>query len=163
MSHLIGDKLYESASIGKAEGIIEDLKTEVEFPDVRQLVNAGHLGLDDVLRMRKRSVKFRSWLQNEAGRDRNAIIAYHNEVAKELGILSAGRSALSIFGVLGGGALGAVVGNAVGGAVGGALGGAVGAGAQYLSDVASAFGGGWKPIVFGDWLRNRIEQIVDKS
>src|SRR5690606_25376929 len=82
MATLVGDKLYESqVKALKTENLIHQLNTEVEFPDIRRLVNQRKIGLDSILEIRKKSRKFREWLQQENDRDRNAIIAYHNEVA----------------------------------------------------------------------------------
>ena len=158
---LVGDKLYESTEkVAKAGGLIEELKAKVEFPDVRALVNDGKLGLADVLRIRKKAQRFRTWLQQEPERDRDALIAYHNEVARELGIVTAARKALSIFGAIGGGAAGALLGTAVAGPAGAALGGGAGSAIGYLADVVAKLGADWKPVVFGNWLRARIEKLV---
>ena len=56
----------------------------------------------------------------ESDRDRDAIIAYHHEVAKESGIVKATRKALNLFGVIGGGALGGALGNVMSGIEGAA-------------------------------------------
>jgi len=160
---LVGDKLYESGiKLDKNKSIIEELKVKVEFPDIRCLVNEGIVGFDEIMRMRKKSVKFRKWLQYEGDRDRDAIIAYHNEVAKESGIKKLTRKTLSIFGVVGGSATGAAIGSVLSGPVGGAIGGAAGGSVGYVMDVASKLGSDWKPVVFGDWARNRIEKIIEK-
>ena len=162
ISVLVGDKLYESKErVAKSGSVIEELKLKVEFPNIRTLVNSGALGIDDVLKMRKKAKKFRRWLQQESERDRDAIIAYHNEVVQEMGILKAGRKALSIFGVLGGGAAGSVIGTSIAGPVGGAVGGAAGGAIGYLTDVCSRIGADWKPVVFGNWMRNRIEKHIE--
>lgn len=161
MSVLVGDKLYESTEkVSKSGDIIEELKEKVEFPDIRQLVNSGQLSLNDIIKIRKKSKKFRLWLQQENDRDRDAIIAYHNEVAHESGIIKAGRKALSIFGVIGGGATGSAIGATVAGPIGGAIGAAAGSSVGYLADVTSKIGTDWKPIVFGDWLGDRIKKVV---
>ena len=158
---LVGDKLFESAeTIAKTGAVIQDLKHRVEFPDVRSLVNQGDLKLADVLRIRKKARRFRDWLQSESDRDRDAIIAYHNEVAKELGITEGARMTLRIFGVLGGGAAGSAIGTAVGGPIGGAVGASAGSGTGYLADLAAKMGSNWRPLVFGEWLRKRIEKVV---
>ncbi len=70
------------------------------------------------------------------------------------------RKALNIFGVIGGGATGAYVGTLLGGPAGGALGGAAGGAVGYLADVTSKIGANWRPVIFGDWLRDRIEKVV---
>jgi len=161
MSKLVGDKLYESTQrISKSGKIIEDLKVEVEFPDIRNLVNSGKMNLDDLLKIRKKAKKFRTWLQQESDRDRNAIIAYHNEVARESGIKTGARKAMNIFGILGGGAVGSVTGSLIAGPVGGGLGGVAGGAVAYLADITSKIGANWRPVVFGEWLRKRIEDVV---
>jgi hypothetical protein len=157
MSSLVGDKLYESKErITKSGCIIEELKEEVEFPDIRGLVNANKLSLRDVLIIRKKAKKFRHWLQQENGRDRDALIAYHNEVAKEVGLIVGVRKALSIFGVIGGSFVGVAVSTQAGDAIGAVAGSAT----AYLADVSSKIGKDWKPVVFGNWLRTRIEKVV---
>jgi len=161
MSTLVGDKLYEAPQkVAKAGIVIEELKAQVEFPDIKQLVNDGSLNLEEILIIRKKAKKFRDWLQSEAERDRDTIIAYHNEVGKELRLISAGRSTLNMLGVLGSPALGSIIGATVSGSAGAALGGAVGSGAGYLLSLASKLGADWKPIVFGDWLSEHIKMLV---
>jgi hypothetical protein len=161
MSVLVGDKLYESKEkIAKSGGVIEELKEKVEFPDIRHLVNSGQINFADVIKIRNKSQKFRSWLQQENGRDRDAIIAYHNEVAKELGLLKGARKALQLFGIIGGGATGSAIGATMAGPSGGAIGGAVGSSLGYLADVSSKVGSEWKPVIFGDWMRDRIEKAI---
>ncbi len=161
MSLLVGDKLYESTEIiVKAGTLIEQLERTVNFPDIRGLVNSGSLKLVDILSIRKKAQKFREWLQHESERDYDAIVAYHNEIARESGFASAGRKALKIFGVVGGGALGDAIGNAVAGPVGGAIGGSAGSALSYLIDVAASYGTNWKPVIFGEWLRERVEKNI---
>ena len=161
MSTLVGDKLYESTEkIAKAGKVIEELKAEVEFPDVRELVNSGRLSLSEILTIREKARSFRDWLQQESDRDRNAIIAYHKEVAKETGFSRGARKSLGLFGLIGGGAVGSLIGSAIAGPAGGALGAAAGGAMGYLADVASKLGSNWKPVVFGEWLRDRIEREV---
>lgn len=164
MGMLVGDKLYESTeSVARAGAIIGQLKATVEFPDVRSLVNAGKLNFGDILKIRNKARRFRDWLQNESGRDRDAIIAYHNEIATEAGLVRGGRKALSIFGVLGGGATGAYVGTLMSGPAGGAFGAAAGSTVGYLADVASKLGGNWRPVVFGNWMQDRIAKLLSEK
>jgi hypothetical protein len=161
MSSLIGDKLYETVSTPiKLTETIGELQAEVEFPNVRNLVNNGKLTFKDVLMIRRKAVKFREWLQTESDRDRNAIIAYHHEVMKESGLTQLGRKTLSLFGILGGGAAGSIIGDVVAGPIGGAIGGAAGAGLTYLIDLAAKLGEDWQPVVFGDWMRDRIKKLL---
>lgn len=155
MSILVGDKLYESASIAKTRDVIETLERTVEFPDIRVLVGEGRLGLGDVLAIRRKAGKFRDWLQQESERDRDAIIAYHHEVARETGFRKAARRSLSIFGVVGG---------AVAGAVStGPAGAVVGAGAGYLLDLAAKLGADWRPVVFGNWMKERVAKVLAEN
>lgn len=161
MSMLIGDKLYESTEkTAKAGDLIQELKARVEFPDVRKLINEGQLDLGEVLRIRKKAQKFRDWLQQGADRDRDAIIAYHNEVGRELGFASGVQKVLGIFGIIGAGTAGSLVGSVIDGPMGAAVGGTAGSAIGYLANVASKLGANWKPVVFGNWLKLRIEKVI---
>ena len=164
LSTLVGDKLYEAASrAGKIKQVIDGLQEEVEFPDVRALVNAGKITFADVLTLRAKAKRFRAWLQDEADRDRNAILAYHNETAKESGLITGTRKVLRLFGSGLGAASGALVGGTVAGplgtAVGAAAGQVAGTGVEYLFDVASRMDADWKPVMFGRWAKDRIEKL----
>ncbi len=169
MSILVGDKLYESASTVKLGGIIEELKSEVEFPDVRRLVNEGFLGVGEILELRKSAVKFRDWLQTEAERDRDALFAYHNELGRQTGLAQGTRSALKMFGVLSAGAVGYLIGIGIEKSTGSpqALGthllaaGFANVG-NYLVDQACSLPQ-WKPVVFGGWLSERIKNLVSNK
>ena len=164
ISCLIGDKLYESSiRADKTRGLIQELEARVEFPSIRRLVNEGKLDVKDIMRIRDNASRFRNWLQQEAERDRDAIIAYHLEVAKESGLEGAGRKTLRLFGSVSGAAAGGIVGTAVGGVPGTVAGAAVGGAVGFVSDVASKFGSGWRPVVFGNWLRERIEKVLEES
>ena len=102
-------------------------------------------------------------MDGESGRDRDALIAYHHEVANEAGYTQLARKALKIFGVLGGAATGSVAGMAVAGPVGAPLGAVVGSGVSYLLDLAAKREAGWKPVVFGNWYKARIHRVLDRS
>ena len=99
-------------------------------------------------------------MQVESDRDRDAIIAYHHAVAKELGFIRHGRKTINLFGVLGGGAAGSFIGSSISGPTGTAIGGIVGSGVGFLTDIASKLGADWKPVVFGNWAKNRIEKLM---
>lgn len=157
ISRLVGTKLHESSlRLDATRDLITELQGEVEFPDVRALVNARQLNLETVLTIRKHGAKFRRWLQSEVERDRNALIAYHHEVAKESGFTRSMRRGLALFGVLGGGALGGAAGEAIGSPSMGGVVGAGTAGLAFLIDVASKLGADWRPVVFGNWLRDEV-------
>lgn len=164
MSMLVGDKLYESNErVIRPHSIIDQLVTEVEFPDVRQLVNSGQIGLDKVLELRRNARRFRSWLQNESDRDRNALIAYHTEVAKESGYTRGARKALRIFGNIWAPAVGAVVGANMSGTEGAVTGAVAGSGLRFIIDIASKMNENWRPVVFGDWAKERIERVLRRQ
>lgn len=164
MSVLVGDKLFESKQrFDKSGNIIEGLKEKVEFPDVRTMVNSGKLQIKHILEIRKKSKKFRVWLQNETQRDRDAIIAYHQEVAKESGLISGARKALNLFGVISGATVGAFVGDSFAGPVGGTIAAIGGSAATYLCEVGARAGAEWKPVVFGNWAKERIEKIISEE
>jgi hypothetical protein len=168
LSRLIGDKLFEIASRGtRTQDVLEQLETEVEFPDVRSLVNSGRLPLSEVVRIRAKAGRFRTWLQDEAERDRNAIIAYHHEVAKESGLTKMGRKVLR-FANVGSGAIGTLTGTAVTTATGepslGLLAGAaVGKGTSFLLESLAKMGEGWRPVTFGEWAKTRIKKYLDET
>ena len=161
MANLVGDKLYEShLRNAKIKETIGELNREVEFPNIRKLVNEGKLGLKEVLRIRKEAKKFRNWLQTESERDRNAIIAYHNEVAKELGIVKFGRKSLRLFGILGIPMTEAYVAQNYPGVEPAIVAAGASASLAFVLDVASKIGEDWKPVVFGKWARDRIEKVL---
>ncbi len=160
---LVGDKLYEADAAVRPRAIVDLLKATVEFPDLRRLVNAGQLPFSEVLRIRGRATRFRRWLQDEAGRDRDALIAYHHEVAKESGLLGLGRRALSLVGMVGGGALGGAVGALTTDPLTAAASGAAGSAVGYLLDIGSRIGADWRPVVFGNWMKERITTLLAKD
>lgn len=165
LSVIVGDKLYEAGQVvAKTKDVIDQLEAEVEFPDVRRLVNEGHLDFKAVLEIRKKAARFRQWLETEGERDRSAIISYHEEVARETGIIRAGRKTLRLFGVLGGGAISGAIGGMTGDPIAGAsIGGAVGNTLTYVLDLGSKIGADWKPVVFGNWFKERIAKLLKEQ
>jgi hypothetical protein len=158
MSSLVGDKLFEAQSKGvKISNIIESLNREVEFPDIRNLVNNGKMTFSEVMEVRKKARKFRNWLQDESERDRNAIIAYHSEVAREAGLIVASRRALNLFGYIGGITTKAVISSMIDGIPGQTIGTLAGDGVKYLVNLTSKIGSDWKPVVFGKWLEAKTK------
>jgi hypothetical protein len=158
---LVGDKLYEAVrTVQRPSTLIQQLQATVEFPDVRALVNRGQLSFSDALAIRSKAGRFRNWLQNESERDRDAIIAYHNEVARESGLVRFGRRSLSLLGVIGSGALGGALGALAGGPAAGGVAGAGASALGYLLDIGSRVGSEWRPVVFGNWYRDRIERLL---
>lgn len=162
ISFAIGDKLYE-ASIGQTQVAIEELQEDVDFPDLRLLLNSGEVGFEDVLLFRRKGVKFRKWLQDEAERDRRAFFAYHKELAEEANFTRGARKSLRLFGVLGGSALGTALGVAISSdpLVGGVTGSLIGTGLTYL--LGEGLMAGWKPVAFGNWYAARIAKIREAN
>jgi hypothetical protein len=161
MGGLVGDKLFEShLKNTKVKETISELNEEVEFPNIRKLVNDGKIGLKEILEIRKKAKNFRVWLQAESDRDRNAIIAYHNETAKQLGISTLGRKSLRMFGILGL-TLAETYLTYTYTDLPTAL--VTGAASTFLIDVASKMSEDWKPVVFGNWVRDRIEKVLKEE
>lgn len=97
---IVGDKLYEAGRAltktpAKAQSVVDQLESEVEFPDLRRWVNEGKIEFKEVLKMRKKAKRFRRWLQTEADKDRNAMIFYLQEAAHESGFTRAGRISIN--------------------------------------------------------------------
>ena len=162
MANLVGNKLYESHLRNtKTKETISQLTHKVEFPDIRKLVNEGKLDFAEILRIRNKAKRFRDWLQNEGDRDRDAFVAYHTEVSKELGIISLGRKTLRLFGNVGLPIAEDFVTKAYPElAIATTV---IGKGISYTLDVASKLGEGWKPIVFGNWVKDRIEKLLKEQ
>jgi tetratricopeptide (TPR) repeat protein len=161
ISFAIGDKLYE-ASIGQTQVAIEELQEDVDFPDLRLLLNQGEVGFEDVLLFRRKAVKFRKWLQDEAERDRRAFFAYHKELAEEANFTRGIRKSLRLFGAVGGGsALGTALGVAISPdpLIGGVAGSITGGVLTFLSQLGEGLMAGWKPVAFGNWYAARIMKI----
>jgi hypothetical protein len=162
-STLVGDKLYESSyRILKAGDIVDSLQRSVEFPDLRRLVNEARLGLDDILVIRREASKFRQWLQTEAERDRDALIAYHHDVAQKTGFTKLATSTLKIFGVLSAGAAAALIQAKGADPATAAIAGAGAAGIPYLVDVATSVRSQWRPVVFGNWIQQRVRRLMEE-
>jgi hypothetical protein len=173
ISKIVGNKLYEisdfeiSKSDIKIQNIINKLEAKVHFPDLRRLVNSDVVDFNKVLEIRKKAKRFRDWLQIESERDTDAIIAYHNEVARESGFANISHKSLKLFGVLSKAAwsiftevklkeLDEVNKETV-----------KEAGEQAIDKVfdygANKLGFDWKPVCFGDWYRDEIAQQLKES
>jgi hypothetical protein len=173
VSVAIGDKLFEASSIGmnpttRIRDVIESLEARVEFPNLRKYINEDRIDFDRIFEIRRKGKKFRDWLQTEAERDRDALIAYHNEVAKESGFVGVGRRALKLFGFVSGIVLGAAIGHdtgvaAVGGVAGHVVQRGVEKGVNYLFKLGADLGADWKPVCFGKWYKGRMEQLLDRE
>lgn len=173
ISKIVGDKLYEIGQREKEQRqmripeIIEGFVTEVEFPSLREHVNNGRIELHEVLGIRAKATRFREWLQCEADRDRDALIAYHNEVAKESGFTRRAKSTLQLFGVL------AQVGVSIGAEAffkdadtltKEVVKNLSGKGIETLSKkISGQLFSKWKPICFGNWYREEIKRLLDSQ
>jgi hypothetical protein len=62
LATLVGDKLAETERRLAVQDCIENLEAQVEFPDIRSLVNDGQLSLAEVMKLRKHALRFRRWL-----------------------------------------------------------------------------------------------------
>jgi|SRR5579862_6502867 len=165
LSTIVGDKLYESGkNNARVKSVVESLVSEVEFPNLRELVNTGKITLHDVLHIRKKAKRFREWLQQAGARDQDAIIAYHTEVSKDSGFTSVARKTLSMFGsvagTVGGTAIGGYIAGPDGALIGAGVGAAVQKGADFITEAIAQSGSGWKPIVFGQWLDKQIKELL---
>jgi hypothetical protein len=164
LSMITGDKLYEAGeTLSKTQNVIDQLGARVEFPDIRRLVNDLRLDFKEVLKIREKAKRFREWLQNEGERDRDAIIAYHEEVARESGMINAGRKFLSLFGAIGVGAVGGALGTVAGTPTTGAIIGGTAGGLTYIFNIASKIRADWKPVVFGNWFKERIARLLNEQ
>ena len=160
MSILVGNKLNESMKrFSRTSAILDELEEDVEFPDVRYLINNSIISLYDVLEIRKKATRFRGWLQEEAERDRKAILAYHLEITRELHLTNLARKSFRLFGVIAGGALGSYVEGVEGGVKGAVFGSALGEATGFVSEIASRIGSDWKPVIFGEWLSKHVETL----
>lgn len=185
VSKVVGDKLYEmsdfeiSVQDKKIQNIIEKLEAKVEFPNIQQFVNEDKMDFEKVLEIRRKAKKFREWLQSESERDRDAIIAYHNEIAKVTGFSKVKSRTLNIFGVLASGVVGGSVGvltkhlsedaslAAIAGSSTFAIASEVSKRAsikvtEKLFDYGANIGSDWKPVVFGKWLQSEISELLEK-
>lgn len=152
MSTVTGNKLREATkTLRKTKEIITILKENVEFPDIRKEVNEGNLNIEFIMNIRKKGNKFRKWLQQESERDRDALIAYHSEVAKASGIKRLTTNTLKLFGYLG--QLGSPFYVAINPSIeSGLVAASTVLGGEFLKLVGSRVEKEWKPIIFGDWF-----------
>jgi len=177
ISNFIGDKIYELNLLEnkndqlKKQGIVGKLEHSVRFPDLRSLVNSNQIDFQEILKIRDRASRFRTWLQTtNASGDYEVLAAYHNEVIKESGLEKAVRKSLSIFGFLVSSGVGAATGhfltdNPTAGFVTGALVNEIGKDAakkisEKLFDYGANIGKDWKPICFGNWYKHRLEVLT---
>jgi hypothetical protein len=150
-------KLEEGNRAAKAHAIVDRLEAEADFPDIRRLVNRGRLDARDILLLRARSERFRSWLQRESEFDRNAVRAYLGELSKGSGWSGGAGSVIRAIGLVGGAAIGAAVEPSLG-----PMGGALAAGlTQYIADLAARLDLGWKPVLFAKQIQSRANAEPD--
>ncbi len=142
------------------------MEAKVEFPDLRRYVNSDKIDFNKILEIRKKAKRFREWLQAESERDRDVIIAYHSEVAKQTGFANIGKKSLRLFGVLAKLGLSiytevqlkehdAATKETVKTLGGNAVDGLFDYGARKL-------GLDWKPVCFGDWYKEEITRLLNE-
>jgi len=158
MNSLVNNKLAEIKSKNtKISSVVKELNIEVEFPKISDLINAGVLTFNNILIIRKEAKKFRNWLQQEGERDRNAIIAYHHEVAEKTKLIKYGGGFLS---ATGGALLAGTIATTTLGPLASAPAAAVGAGVgQVVDKFISSFNEDWKPVVFGNWVTKYVKPV----
>lgn len=168
LSIITGDKLYEASQEEsvKTKFIIESLQgQEVNFPDLRHEINNNNLDFKEVLLIRKEGKVFRKWLQDESERDRDALIAYHNEVANATNFKRNIGKTLQLFGDISGSVASALIGAStvahpeIGPTTGKVMGVLTGQGIKYLGSLGAKLGEEWKPVVFGKWYTKHIGKI----
>ena len=172
VSKIVGNKLYEisdfeiSKSDIKIKNTIDKLEAKVEFPDLQRLVNSDVVDFNKVLEIRRKAKRFRDWLQLDAERDVDTIIAYHTEVAKQSGFTKISKKSLKLFGTLT------------------KLGLSIYADIKFKEDMAvkesvktlggqaidkvfdysaERLGEDWKPVCFGDWYKEEIAKLLEES
>lgn len=158
MSTVVGNKLFEvDQSTNKPQKVISKLTEKVEYPNIRELVNQGIIDIDLVMKVRSHSSKFRKWLQQESERDRDEIVAYHQEVTKTSGITKFTSSTLKLFGNLlqyGPPFYAAIDPTPLTGVIvaGANIGG------SFAKSIGETIGKDWKPLVFGDWVIKEVSK-----
>ncbi len=156
MSTVVGNKLLEvDQNVNKSQKVISKLAEKVEYPNIRQLVNTGFVDIDFVMKVRSHGSKFRKWLQQESEKDRDEIVAYHQEVTKSSGITKFTSSTLKLFGNLlqyGPPFYTAMEPSPLTGVI------AAGAniGGIFAKNIGESIGKEWKPVIFGDWVIKEV-------
>lgn len=159
MSPLINAKLVQALNKRNSpQEIVSGLKSAVAFPDIRTMVNSGSLSFEEALAIRSRAGRFRGWLQQQAERDADALIAYHHEVAQAHGLTRYAPKVLKMLLAGGGAAVGDTVGGLGGAALGAVLGPTLEPATEYALRLALNFEADWKPVVFGTWMREFTER-----
>ncbi len=173
ISRIIGDKIYEIGDLEAkknslcVQNIIENLQSKVEFPNLQTCVNNKKINFKEILYIRQEAKKFREWLQSESDKDRDAIIAYHNEIAKKTGLAKLGNSVLTLFGILSPIGLSLatetifIEQNIIVKETFKRVGTKTIEGiTKKISDKLFAE---WKPICFGNWYKDEIEQLLKQN
>ena len=159
LSEYVRAKLSEGSVAARAQGIVEELVTRAEFPNVRRLVLSGRIGPREVLELRRHAARFRKWLSSEKSLERDAVLAYLGQIASDAGWRKELGTVIGVLGMAGG-----VVSGVLSAPVLGPLGGAIaGVGTQFVLDVGRRVVEGWKPVVFGNFARARIERALGED
>lgn len=149
-------KLAEGNKAARAKAVMNELVARVSFPDIRDLVNHGQIGVEEVLRLRRKASRFRQWLRAESMFDRDAVIAYLGEIADDAGWKKGLGKTVQAVGIFGGAAAGAALAGPIG-AAGGAVAGKL---IEYVVGLGAMVDSGWRPKVFGQAARKTIEEAI---
>ncbi len=152
-------KLEEGNKAARAKAVLNELVARVSFPDIRDLVNRGQIGVEEVLLLRRKASRFREWLRAEAAFDRDSVISYLGEIADEAGWRKGLGKIVQAIGVFGGAAAGAALAGPIG-AAGGAIAGEL---IEYVFGLGVMVDSGWRPKVFGQAAQKTVEQALRRQ
>ena len=136
------------------------MNESVNFPSIIDLANRNFIDLEKLLEIRKKAKRFRKWLQEISERDKDAIISYHTEVAKETGLTKFGKSMLNLFGDMGTATIGTYLGYTANDIQGVILAGLVTSNIHFVLRNILDKKCEWKPIIFGEWLKGRLSNYT---
>lgn len=169
VSRVIGNKLYESSNVEISklrldiQNLIENLQIQTEFPDIKYYVNSNQIRFDKVLEIRKKA-KFQEWLKNDAVKDTNALIASHNEVTKDAGLINAEKhKILKLFGVLGAVHFSLFENEIYPKDAENKLILAENKSGLFLESVGEKLLSSWNPICFGEWYKDEIATVLKQQ
>jgi hypothetical protein len=158
MSRLLGAKLAEvGARDARIHDVIRTVQKQVEFPDVRLVVNGGRIGFGTVLELRRRASRFREWLQQEGEHDRDALISYHQEVASGSTFRKYPAKVLRLFKVVAPLAARTFAAESL------TTQAVVDAASLFTDSLASRLSAQWKPVVFGDWSMRYVAESIARA
>jgi hypothetical protein len=99
MSTLIESKIRDAGRlvIGDRD-LIESIRVNADVPDLRQLVNSGQAGPDDVLALRDKAGPLQAWVQQDGEKDVADLVEAHREVIRPSRLFfSTARASMYVF------------------------------------------------------------------